>query len=128
MSITLDRFQKLRAGDVLLFESGHIRTVQEGPADDPRWRHERNPHVTFSILRRSWTNRAYTGYCWTDIKDRIVRVVGRTPYLINGREQLQLLKHRFDIRKELVRTYREARETKVRMGRELCAIKLRPLP
>jgi len=70
--ISKNEFSKLKRGDVVLF-NGKPRTVQQGPADKALtvYGERRGLAITFSIMRRSWTNRAYTVYHYNDVKDKI---------------------------------------------------------
>ncbi len=129
MSITLERFQKLRSGDVVLMKSGMVRTIQVGPADTGvRDDKPTACGVVFSILRRLWTGRIVTTYGWNDLRHKIVRVVGRNILSLNPLEYQRLVDSRFDVRAGIKREFREAREMKLRTGRTLCGIKFRGLP
>ena len=115
--ISKSDFLKLKHGDVLLWKHGSsviYRTVIDGPADSGG-----GSRVYFAIRRRSWTGRAKTCYGWNDIKHRITLVKKTT--LVMLKEECEHLKDiGFNARKELVRELKEARATKLRMGRELC--------
>lgn len=66
MSITKKQFLKLKRGDIILFGKQRTpRIIEEGPAN---WV-PASKCVRFCIRHRSWTNRAYTVYSFTDVKN-----------------------------------------------------------
>lgn len=66
--ITNKQFKKLKVGDIILF-NGRPRTIRDINWIDTAW--GGRGFITFSILRRSWTGRISTTYCYNEIRDKL---------------------------------------------------------
>jgi hypothetical protein len=117
--MTRKEWFRLKAGDVLLFKSGLVRTLIEGPADKPG-EDTQNGYVKFPTRRRSWTNRAYTVYLWNDLKHKVVKKLTKTNRLMLKAEWRHLENIGFNPKKEIMREVKEETERLKRLGRPVC--------
>lgn len=105
--MTREEWDKLKAGDVVLY--GRLkrpRLVLCGPADYPTPKPGRM--VTFAILHRSWTNRAYTCKLFTYDGAKIELPREKlSPRLLAMLERVRLQAQGFDWRRELRRELAE---------------------
>ena len=114
--ISKERFCKLKAGDIVLF-NGSPRTVRELHICETSW--GKRASITFAIKRRSWTNRIYTVYGYNDVKHALsLPRKKRNRREICQAEQDLLSASGFDVRREVAREARELEELERRTGRE----------
>src|SRR3569832_243658 len=119
VTISLEHFRTLRAGDLIVWRGKYLRTVTKGPADSGDTR--KVPSIEFPIRRRSWRARIDTMYNYNDVKDKIALVGKRIGSLMLPSEWKALEGAGFNVRCELRRELTDKTETAERMGRPLCS-------
>jgi len=113
--LTTKQFDSLQIGDIILYH-GKPRTIREIDRRQTNWGIRRS--ITFSILRRSWTNRIYTVYGYNDIKHSLSlpRKVRERRAVCKAEEE-SLLASGFDVASEIDREIAEdVRLTGLGMG------------
>jgi hypothetical protein len=124
--MTKQQFKSIGGGDVLLFRSGAVRTVLEGPVDLVKKRGPWTPSVTFTKLHNSHFRNPTTVYFWADMHYKIKAIIGKCKGVCLKSEVVRLKHLGFDPRKEFTaRVQHEIHEAK-RRGWKLCK-RLRPL-
>lgn len=124
--MTFTQFLKLKAGDILLFPSGAMRTVIEGPRE--KVRKGRAAFIELAKMNRSQYYRPTTVKCWGEVSRAgmsKLKVIGHTSALCLKAELKRLIDIGFDPRREIVRLARERIAVDHRMGRPICQKALR---
>ena len=117
--ISRESFAALKPGEIIMV-NGTPRTVIS-PPNWKNFKHCSALSITLAIMRRSWTNRAYTTTNWNDLKHKTKRTgkFARGPILKSELARLNDLE--FDARKELRREIDERKQIAYRTGKALCA-------
>ncbi len=119
--MTIEEFNALRPGDLLVWRGSYLRTVIVGPKPYATSRGGGSlGSVTLAIRHRSWTNRVQTTYGYHDLK-WIAFPLGRKTRGPALKHEIGKLKELgFDVRSELRRELSEKKSRATRMGRPLC--------
>lgn len=120
--MTFNQFLKLKAGDIVLFPSGALRTIIEGPRE--KLNKGRAAFIELAKMNRSRYYRATTVKCWADVSRgglSKLRVIGRTKNLCLKAEIKRLIAIGFNPRLEMIRLAKERVEVDARMGRPVCS-------
>ena len=122
--ISKQQFQHIKGGDVLLFNSGVIRTVLQGPVDLVNKRGPWTPSVSFTKMNRSYIHNPVTVYFWPDVRLKIKAVIGKCKSVCLKSEVLRLKQIGFDPRSEFDRIVKnEISESKRRGWKTCCRVK-----